>query len=259
MKNNIVKVGFHGGEIEAVKQGNDVWVSVRRACEHLGIASNGQVEKLKEKEWAVNKMILSTGPDGKKYQSFMLHLDSVPMWLATIDTNRVHEDVRSLLVAYQKEAAKVLREHFFGTSNSKAKGLSNPKEERLLLREERLSRKAKAEGLKQLVTSMKSSNRYFDDISIITMEIKIAETLTGESYPHLLPTITEDWKSPTQIAALFGKTSNAIGRMISTLGIRGNREYSKKICNKATSSNREVESFMYNARALEMIKGLIVE
>lgn len=114
MENQIVRVGFHGGEIEAVKQGNDVFVSVRRACEHIGIASNGQIEKLKEKEWSVNKFILSTGPDGKMYENFMLHLDSVPMWLATIDTSRVNNESRPVLIAYQKEAAKVLRDHFFG-------------------------------------------------------------------------------------------------------------------------------------------------
>lgn len=114
MENQIVRVEFHGGEIEAVKQGEDVFVSVRRACEHIGLASNGQIEKLKEKEWSVNKFILSTGPDGKMYENFMLHLDSVPMWLATIDAGRVNESARPLLIAYQKEAAKVLRDHFFG-------------------------------------------------------------------------------------------------------------------------------------------------
>jgi phage antirepressor YoqD-like protein len=36
------------------------------------------------------------------------------MWLATIDAGRVGESVRPLLVAYQKEAAQVLRDHFFG-------------------------------------------------------------------------------------------------------------------------------------------------
>lgn len=112
-ENKIVKVGFHGGEIEAIKQGEDVFVSVRRACEHIGLASNGQIEKLKEKEWSVHKFLLSTGPDGKMYENFMLHLDSVPMWLATIDTSRVKNESRPVLIAYQKEAAKLLRDHFF--------------------------------------------------------------------------------------------------------------------------------------------------
>jgi prophage antirepressor-like protein len=111
----VVDVDFYGGTIEAVLDENgDIWASVRRACEHLGIASNGQIEKLKDKEWAVNKMILSTGPDGKRYENFMLNLDSFAGWLFTIHASKVKPECRELLVMYQKEAAKVLRDHFFG-------------------------------------------------------------------------------------------------------------------------------------------------
>lgn len=114
MENQIVRVGFHGGEIEAVKQGNDVYVSVRRACEHLGIDYPTQTVKLKLQQWACVGLIPIHDTTGRKQEAFMLHLDSVPMWLATIDAGRVNESARPLLIAYQKEAAKVLRDHFFG-------------------------------------------------------------------------------------------------------------------------------------------------
>lgn len=106
---NIVKVPFYGDEIEAVHDGQDVWVSVKRMCENVEIAYQSQHEKLKNKAWAV-----VTGPDGKNYEMLMLHLDSVPMWLATVEPSRVREDIRPKLVAYQKECARVLRDHFFG-------------------------------------------------------------------------------------------------------------------------------------------------
>ena len=60
--------------------------SVRMACEHLGIDEEGQRQKLKNAErapWAVACMTKATGPDGKMYEQFMLHLESVPMWLAS--------------------------------------------------------------------------------------------------------------------------------------------------------------------------------
>lgn len=114
MENQIVRVGFHGGAIEAVKQGNDVFVSVRRACEHLGIDDCAQRAKLQSKEWAIKGLIPSVAEDGKIREQFMLHLESVPMWLATIDANKVNKSAKTLLIAYQREAAKVLRDHFFG-------------------------------------------------------------------------------------------------------------------------------------------------
>jgi antirepressor protein len=43
-----------------------------------------------------------------------LHLDSMPMWLATVEPNRVAPDVRPKLVRYQNECAQVLHDHFFG-------------------------------------------------------------------------------------------------------------------------------------------------
>ncbi len=40
------------------------------------------------------------------------------MWLATIDVNRVRPEAREKLIAYQRECAKVLRDHFFGRASN---------------------------------------------------------------------------------------------------------------------------------------------
>lgn len=114
MSNEIVLVPFHGDVIEATKDGRGVWVPLRRPCEALGIDPDGQRRKLQGKPWAVTEMISATGPDGKLYEMFALHLDCLPMWLATIDAKRVKEEMRPKLELYQREAAKVLADHFFG-------------------------------------------------------------------------------------------------------------------------------------------------
>jgi prophage antirepressor-like protein len=114
----VVDVDFYGGTIEAVLDENgDIWASVRRACEHIGIDEEGQRQKLRNPNrapWSTACVIKAVAEDGKIREQFMLHLDSVPMWLATIDAGRVRHECRELLVMYQKEAAKVLRDHFFG-------------------------------------------------------------------------------------------------------------------------------------------------
>lgn len=114
MSAGLVKVAFHGDELLAHQDERGVWVVLKRVCEALGLQAHGQAAKLKDKPWAVTQTICATGPDGKNYEMMALHLDALPMWLATIDAGRVAPAVRAKIERYQVEAAKVLRDHFFG-------------------------------------------------------------------------------------------------------------------------------------------------
>jgi hypothetical protein len=105
---------FDGDALDVQRKGNDVYVSVKRVCEALGIDNGGQQVKLAEKEWATVEIISTVAEDGKQRQMTMLHLDSLPLWLATIDAGRVAEDARPKLLRYQKECARVLADHFLG-------------------------------------------------------------------------------------------------------------------------------------------------
>lgn len=114
----IIEVPFYAESVQAVEDGEAVWVVVKRVSEALGIDHDSQRQKLASKPWAVTVLITATGPDGKNYESFCVALDSLPMWLATIDANRVKPEARFKLVAYQKECARVLRDHFFGANRA---------------------------------------------------------------------------------------------------------------------------------------------
>jgi hypothetical protein len=253
MGSEIVKIGFHGGDIEAVKEGSDIYASIRRICEHVGISYQGQWEKLRDKEWATIKTILTVADDGKQREQLMLHMDSLPMWLATIDTGRVAEEARPLLVAYQKEAARVLKDHFFSKRQE-----SSSINDRLLVvrsqREDRLSRQQKIDNLKRLVSTMERSGSLYTAESKILVEIKIAEIATGERFDHLLPPMAETWQSPTQIGEVLGISAHAVGLVITKLGVRGDPQFSRKVANKSPYSNKEIESYLYNAEAIRRIK-----
>lgn len=110
----LLHVPFNGEHVDAARENGTVWVPVKRICQSLGIQAHGQAERLKSKPWANTQMICAVAEDGKKRMVFCLDLDSLPMWLATIDTQRVRPAVREKLVTYQKECAQVLRDHFFG-------------------------------------------------------------------------------------------------------------------------------------------------
>jgi hypothetical protein len=110
----MVKFSFRGDDLDVIKDGEKLWVSVTRVSEALGIDPKNQREKLKDKPWATGVLITSVGKDGKQREIFCLNLDALPMWLATIDVGRVAPEVQPKLVAYQLEAAKALRDYFFG-------------------------------------------------------------------------------------------------------------------------------------------------
>lgn len=110
----LVKVNFHGDELECVRDERGVSVSLRRVCENIGIDYSTQLAKLRGKHWATVGLCPIVADDGKLREVVTISLDSLPMWLATIDAERVADHVRPKIVLYQMQAAKVLRDHFFG-------------------------------------------------------------------------------------------------------------------------------------------------
>lgn len=89
------------------------YIALKPLCEAIGIEFSSQRKKLQDSEWAVMAVTATTGSDGKTYQMVTVHKDSIPMWLATIPVSRLkNEDAKKILIAYQKEAAKALRDYF---------------------------------------------------------------------------------------------------------------------------------------------------
>lgn len=115
---NVVHVDFRGDSLDVVRDGQGVWVSVRRVCESLGLGYGSQLQRLKSRPWATMTIIVTVAADGKSRETSCLHLDSLPMWLATIEPSRVSPETREKLAVYQKECAQVLRDHFFGRQDA---------------------------------------------------------------------------------------------------------------------------------------------
>lgn len=111
---SIVEVPFYAESVQTVREGESVWVVVKRVCESLGIEHAAQTVKLRAKAWATVSLVETVAEDGSKRELFCLDLDSLPMWLATIEVSRVKPEARFKLVAYQKECARALRDHFYG-------------------------------------------------------------------------------------------------------------------------------------------------
>lgn len=110
---------FHDTTLDVARDNGDLWVSIRRVCEALGIAVQGQLTKLRGKPWAGITMIVTPSSSGDQRTAY-LHLDALPMWLATIEPSRVSAEARPRLERFQIECARTLRDHFFGSSGHSA-------------------------------------------------------------------------------------------------------------------------------------------
>lgn len=115
----IVQVEFQGQNIDAVWDGENAWVVVKRICENLGIDHSNQNKKIQSNKAYEQRYSAITIPsEGGEQETFCLRLDALTLWLASIQPNRVKEEVRDLLIQYQRECMQVLNDHFFGAPKS---------------------------------------------------------------------------------------------------------------------------------------------
>ena len=92
MSNDIVEVPFNGSAMIAQRfDDGEIYTALKPICENIGIAYNGQWERLNRTPWATIRMIRTVGADGKQRDMVAISRKTLTMWLATIDTNRLHQ------------------------------------------------------------------------------------------------------------------------------------------------------------------------
>ena len=103
----LIPIPFHGGNIQAVRDGDDVLVAIRPVCEAVGLDYSAQYRRLYRQPWASVAMTATVAADGRTRELAMVDRRTFTMWLATIDTGRIKSDAaREVLVQYQREAAE---------------------------------------------------------------------------------------------------------------------------------------------------------
>lgn len=248
MRFEIVK--FEGDPLEVVRNEGGIWVSLRRMCEGLGVTTDTQRVKLREKSWATTAMIAVVAQDGKLRPQFMLHLDSIPMWLATIEESRVPEAVRPKLAKYQIECARVLRDHFVDDRGASVAGL----EERKLDLEERKERRRQAALLLKIPRTFGlgvDANR--------ALGIVAAEMLTDRDMHDLLPVVDERTHTITDVAKMFGVSANRAGRARKAAGLEGNRPGLCEVrLSKSRHSSRQVEMTILSDQGASLVGAHLV-
>jgi P22_AR N-terminal domain len=112
MSTDLIAVPVPGADdLMAAQFDGHVWVALKPMCDTLGIDHATQLRKLQRRSWAgIGQR--PTPSAGGIQQATVITAETVPMWLATIDENRVAEDARLKLIAYQREARDALDAYF---------------------------------------------------------------------------------------------------------------------------------------------------
>lgn len=98
-------------DLLALQADGKAWVALKPMCDTLGIAYPTQLRKLQRRSWAGITQRVTPSAGGMQ-QTTVIDSETIPMWLATIDENRVSEEARPKLIAYQREARHALDAYF---------------------------------------------------------------------------------------------------------------------------------------------------
>jgi len=119
-------VNFHGAVLYGSRIGDIVYVALKPIVEAMGLAWQGQLERVKRdpvlKE-GVSVMLIPSARGGTQ-ETVALKLDLVPGWLFTISALRIKsEEIRAKVVLFQRECYEVLTKHFLGEHGQRSPSL----------------------------------------------------------------------------------------------------------------------------------------
>ena len=108
---NIQTINFNNQQLLTVEKDGVKYVAVKPICENLGLAWAAQFVKIKENQiLSEGVSIIEIPSDGGIQQTVCLPIDMINGWLFTISPNRVSEEIKPLVIYYQKECYRALFE-----------------------------------------------------------------------------------------------------------------------------------------------------
>ena len=109
---NIQTINFNNQQLLTVEKDGVKYVAVKPICDSLGLDWASQFTKIKSNEVLETTIVFITtvAEDGKNREMICLPIDMINGWLFTINPNRVSEEIKPLVIYYQKECYKVLFE-----------------------------------------------------------------------------------------------------------------------------------------------------
>ncbi|RUT26943.1 hypothetical protein C0V97_03790 [Asaia sp. W19] len=117
MTNALTTIDFHGAKLVAIAgdRPENTLVAMKPIVESMGLDWSFQRKKLNAHPVLSKGVAVTAIPsDGGEQDGTCLSLDLLNFWLATIHPDRLKDEVRTTVIRYQTECARVLFNHFFG-------------------------------------------------------------------------------------------------------------------------------------------------
>lgn len=230
----LVEIPFKSTTITAMSDEGKPLVSIRHICESLGIDRKAQQDKLKSKTWARGVMIPLRDSAGRVQEMHMIDRRTMTMWLATIDTNRIKEESRPLLEAFQNEAADALDAYFHEG------GAINPNATASQLDRLALTVKAQGEALQALSPFL--SPKFLESKAKLLVARALGEA--PEIDPQDIPLHIDDYLKDKGLTAKSIKSERSMfGRRISKAYKDHHGEPPTKATNEVNGSIRLINAY----------------
>jgi hypothetical protein len=110
----LATVPFHGDMIVTFEHDGTRFVSMRRIVENIGLEWARQAAKLQDAGEKFNCVHMPTvGADGKSRDMLCMPLEKLPLWLASINPNKIKDErIRAKVERYQAESAIALHDYW---------------------------------------------------------------------------------------------------------------------------------------------------
>ncbi len=120
-----------------------------------------------------------------------------------------------------------------------------------------LERKAEAEALRETVRALHRLGQ-IDARTLAVYEVQAAELVTGRDLSPLKPSGPGSWLTPTQIGRRMGLSPYTVGRVITELGLRGDRPgLSRSYLHRSLDTGEPVVCFAYSPEAVRRIEAAV--
>lgn len=108
----VVKLDLSAGSVHAARVDGQPHIVLKPAIEELGLDYSTQLAKLRTRSWATVGQSPMVAEDGKTRSMQVVPVRTFLMLLATVNENRVAEEHRPTLIAFQNETADAIESYW---------------------------------------------------------------------------------------------------------------------------------------------------
>ena len=231
---NIQMINFNNQKLLTVEKDGIKYVAVKPICENLGLDWSSQKKRIERDDVLNSTMVIMTtvAEDEKSREMTCLPIDYINGFLFGIDTSRVSEEIRPLVLYYKRECYKALFEFW-----NKSKEEEEP---------------SKSVEPKPLPGSLEDKfNILKATISMTSLSPIAKETLllttVEENFDLKIPyrpVIERKTISATEVGKILGISSNRVGKLANEYNLK-TEEYGRMVLSKSMYSPKQVEQFLY--------------